>query len=132
MKQTFPLAILGSVAGDIIGSVYERRNVKTTNFPLFTPQSRFTDDTVLTMAVTDAILNNKDFSKTIWKYGRNYTNRGYGGRFRDWLQTEEPKPYHSYGNGSAMRVSAVGCAYNSLEEVLQVAKQSAEVTHNHP
>ncbi len=132
MKQTLSLVIIGAVAGDIIGSVYERRNVKTTDFPLFTPHSRFTDDTVLTMAVADSILNGIGFGKTICEYGRKYTNRGYGGRFRDWLQTEDPKPYYSYGNGSAMRVSAIGCAYNSLEEVMQVAKQSAEVTHNHP
>lgn len=126
------LPILGAIAGDVIGSVYECSNVKTTNFPLFTPQSRFTDDTVLTMAVADAILNKRDFSETIWQYGRKYTNRGYGGRFREWLQTERPKPYYSFGNGSAMRVSAVGVAYHTLQEVLQVAKQSAEVTHSHP
>lgn len=132
MMRNPSLPILGAIAGDVIGSVYERHNVKTIYFPLFTPQSRFTDDTVLTMAVTDALVNKKDFGKTIWQYGRKYTNRGYGRRFREWLQTEDLKPYYSFGNGSAMRVSAVGVAYDTLPEVLQVAKQSAEVTHNHP
>lgn len=124
--------LLGAIAGDIIGSIYEVRNVCSTNFPLFTDGSDFTDDTVLTVAVADAILNERDFGQTIWKYGRKHRNRGYGGMFIRWLQERNPKPYGSYGNGSAMRVSPVGCACNTMEEVLELAKRSAEVTHNHP
>ncbi len=124
--------LLGAIAGDIIGSIYEVRNVRSTDFPLFTDGSDFTDDTVLTVAVADAILNERDFGQTIWKYGRKHRNRGYGGMFIRWLQERNPKPYGSYGNGSAMRVSPVGCACNTMEEVLELAKRSAEVTHNHP
>jgi ADP-ribosylglycohydrolase len=124
--------IIGAIAGDIIGSIYEGKNIKTPYFQLFIPFTTFTDDTVLTMAVADAILNEKDFQKTIWRYGNDYPNRGYGGMFRAWLKQQNPQPYDSFGNGSAMRVSAIGFAYNSLEEVLEVAKQSAVVTHNHP
>jgi ADP-ribosylglycohydrolase len=124
--------IIGAIAGDIIGSVYEWNNVKTTDFPLFSARSTFTDDTVLTIAVADCIFNNKDFSKTIWKYGRKYTGRGYGGRFREWLGSTDRLPYNSFGNGSAMRVSPVGFAGKNLPEVLELAKRSAEVSHNHP
>ena len=124
--------IIGAIAGDIIGSVYEWNNVKTTEFALFSEKSDFTDDTVLSVAVADCILNNKDFAKTIWEYGRRYRGRGYGGNFRRWLNSKNPKPYNSYGNGSAMRVSAVGFAYNTLDEVLTMAKASAEISHNHP
>lgn len=124
--------IIGAIAGDVIGSVYEGKNIKAFRFPFFTSYSTFTDDSVLTMAVADAILNNTDFKETIWTYGRNYPNRGYGGMFLSWLKEPNPQPYDSFGNGSAMRVSPVGFAYNTLEEVLAVAKQSAEVSHNHP
>lgn len=126
------MTIIGSVIGDVIGSVYEWNNVKTTEFALFTAKSDFTDDTVLTIAVADCILNKKDFAKTIWKYGRKYRRRGYGGNFRKWLHEYNLKPYGSFGNGSAMRASAVGFAFNDIETVMEVAKQSAEVTHNHP
>jgi ADP-ribosylglycohydrolase len=124
--------IIGAIAGDVIGSVYEWNNIKTTDFDLFNTQCKYTDDTVLTIAVADSILNNKDFSNTIWEYGRKYRGRGYGGNFRNWLDSDNPKPYGSFGNGSAMRVSAVGYAFNDLQTVLDVAKQTADVTHNHP
>ena len=123
--------IIGVLAGDIIGSVYEWHNIKRTEFPLFKDNSNFTDDSVLTMAVADAILNEKDFKKTIWTYGRKYPFRGYGGNFKKWLLNPNPQPYDSFGNGSAMRVSPVGFAFDTLEEVLEVAKQSAVVSHNH-
>jgi ADP-ribosylglycohydrolase len=123
--------LIGAIAGDVIGSVYERRNIKTTRFPLFSPECRFTDDTVLTVAVADCILNGKDFTQTIRNYGRRYRRAGYGGRFGGWLDSTNPQPYGSYGNGSAMRVSAAGFAAQNLEEALAVAQQSAEVTHNH-
>lgn len=124
--------IIGAIAGDIIGSFYEGKNLKAYHFPLFTSSSTFTDDTVLTMAVVDAILNKKDFKETIWHYGRNYPNRGYGGIFRLWLKSANPQPYNSFGNGSAMRVSPIGFAFNTLTDVLTVAQQSAEVSHDHP
>ena len=124
--------IIGAVIGDVIGSVFEWNNIKTTDFDLFNPKCDFTDDTVLTIAVADCILNKKDFVKTIWEYGRKYRGRGYGGSFRNWLQEDNLKPYGSFGNGSAMRASAVGFAFNDIETVMEVAKQSAEVTHNHP
>lgn len=124
--------IIGAIAGDIIGSAYEWDNVKSTDIPLFTPKADFTDDTVLTIAVADCILNNKDFSKTLWEYGNKYDNRGYGGNFSCWLESSDLEPYDSFGNGSAMRVSPVGFAYDNLYTVLEVAKKSAEVTHNHP
>jgi ADP-ribosylglycohydrolase len=124
--------IIGAVIGDVIGSVFEWNNIKTTDFNLFNPKCDFTDDTVLTIAVADCILNKKDFAKTIWEYGRKYRGRGYGGSFRNWLQEDNLQPYGSFGNGSAMRASAVGFAFNDIETVMEVAKQSAEVTHNHP
>lgn len=123
--------IIGAVIGDVIGSVFEWNNVKTTDFNLYNPKCDFTDDTVLTIAVADCLINKKDFAKTIWDYARNYPGRGYGGNFRNWLQTNDLKPYGSFGNGSAMRVSAVGFAFNDLETVLELAQQTAEVTHNH-
>lgn len=124
--------ILGAIAGDVIGSVFEWANIKTTRFDMFNPKCFFTDDSVLTIAVADAILNKKDFSRTIWEYGNKYTGRGYGGRFHGWLSNEDRKPYNSFGNGSAMRVSPVGFAFDDLDCVLEMAKKSAEVTHNHP
>jgi len=130
MKKT--KTIIGAIAGDVFGSIYEWNNIKTTDFDLFNPNCDFTDDTVLTIAVADAIMNNKDFGKTIWEYGNKYPHRGYGGNFRKWLKTTNPQPYNSYGNGSAMRVSPVGFAYNDIETVLQKAEQTAIVSHNHP
>ena len=124
--------ILGAIAGDVIGSVFEWDNVKTTNFPLFRSRSSFTDDTVLTVATMDAIINKKDYTKVYQSYGRRYPMRGYGGNFKKWLITPRPKPYNSWGNGSAMRVSPIGWAFDTIEEVLGEAKKSAEVTHNHP
>lgn len=124
--------IIGAIAGDVIGSIYEWDNIKNVDFQLFNEKCDFTDDSVLTMAVADCILNRKEFAQTIWDYARQYPNRGYGGRFADWITNTNLKPYNSYGNGSAMRVSAVGFAYNDLNQVLDVAKQTAEVTHNHP
>ncbi len=122
---------VGAVAGDIIGSVYEIKRIKTTVFPLFTEYSTFTDDTVLTIAIADAILNNKPFDKTLHEYGNRYPDRGYGKKFFEWLQSPNPRPYNSWGNGSAMRVSPVGFAYRTIEEVLEKAKKSALPTHNH-
>lgn len=124
--------MLGAIAGDIIGSVYEWYGIKTTEFPLFQQECDFTDDTVMTIATAHSILNNVDYAQSYRMFGRRYPNRGYGGYFRIWLATDEAEPYNSWGNGSAMRVSPVGFAFDTTKEVLQQAKKSAEVTHNHP
>jgi ADP-ribosylglycohydrolase len=124
--------IIGAVAGDVIGSIYEWHNVKTVDFELFTRKSTFTDDSVLTFATMDCILNNNDYTKIYQKYGKDNPHRGYGGSFQNWIYSDNPEPYNSWGNGSAMRVSPVGWAFNTIEEVLNQAKASAEVTHNHP
>jgi len=124
--------MLGAIAGDIIGSVYEGRPIRTKDFPLFSEYSTFTDDTVLTVAVADAILNQREYGANIKSYGRRYPHAGYGGSFYRWLLTDESRPYDSWGNGSAMRVSPVGFAFESMEEVLREAEKSAAVTHNHP
>jgi len=131
LAQYIP-TIIGSIAGDIIGAPYEWNRIKTTEFPLFSAESDFTDDTVMTIAVADSILSGKDFAAMMRDYGRRYPNRGYGGFFRRWLRSDSPQPYGSFGNGSAMRASPTGFAASTLEEALELAKRSAEVTHNHP
>lgn len=122
--------MIGAIAGDMIGSPYEGYPIKHKEFDLVI--SGFTDDTVLTVAVADAILNNADFADSIKSYAQKYHNLPYGGSFRRWMWSRESEPYNSFGNGSAMRVSPVGFAFDTEEEVLEVAKRSAEVTHNHP
>lgn len=124
--------MLGAIAGDIIGSAYEFKNTKRTDFDLFCPHSQFTDDTILTIAIADSILSGKSYASTIREYGRRYPNGGYGNMFAKWLRTDDAPPYHSMGNGSAMRVSPVGFAYETPEKVLDEAMRSAVVTHNHP
>jgi len=124
--------MLGAIIGDYIGSIYERFNRKSTEFPLFRDDCRFTDDTILTLAVADAFMNKKDYAATIAEYARKYPLAGYGGSFINWLDSPNLKPYNSWGNGSAMRVSSIGWLCNNYEEVLLEAKRSAEVTHNHP
>ncbi|PZV13089.1 MAG: hypothetical protein DCF20_16250 [Pseudanabaena sp.] len=123
--------MLGAIVGDIVGSIYEFNNHRSKDFPLFGEDCKFTDDTVLTIAVADCLMNNGNYTEYIKNYARKYTGRGYGGRFRQWISSERMEPYNSWGNGSAMRVSAVGFAYNDLEAVMNEAKRSAEVTHNH-
>ncbi len=122
----------GAIAGDIIGSVYEARPVKTTDFPLFDSSSTFTDDTVLTIAVADAILHSGGYAQYLKRYARKYPTAGYGCHFFRWMLSQETGPYNSWGNGSAMRVSPVGFAFDSVRQILDEAKRSAEVTHNHP
>lgn len=124
--------MIGSIAGDIIGSVYEGNPVKRTDFPLFDERCRFTDDTVLTIAVAYAILERVDYGKALKMFGRRYPLAGYGGSFYQWMISDEEAPYYSWGNGSAMRVSPVGFAFDSVEDVLEEAGKSAAVTHNHP
>jgi len=124
--------VLGAIAGDVIGSVYEFDNIKTTDFPLFRADSTFTDDTVLTIAVADVLLNGGDYVGVFKDYFKRYPGRSYGGMFQAWASSAETAPYNSFGNGSAMRVSPVGFAFASLDEVLIEAERTAEVTHNHP
>ena len=124
--------ILGAISGDVIGSAYEWNNIKTKDFNIFARSLVFTDDSVLTFATMDVLLNNKDYTGTYQEYARKYPGRGYGRRFKGWINSYNPKPYNSWGNGSAMRVSPVGWACNTIEEVMAEAKRSAEVTHNHP
>jgi ADP-ribosylglycohydrolase len=124
--------MFGAIAGDVIGSVYEHRNIKTTDFPLFQKYSRFTDDTVLTITIADAILNQTDYAKSLKNFGRKYPDAGYGGTFIEWIFEPESKPYNSWGNGSAMRVSPIGFAFSKAKKVLSEAQKSAEVSHNHP
>ena len=125
--------LLGAIAGDVIGSYYEFMPTRTTDFPLFNGNStHFTDDTVMTVANADWLLTGDSLLGIMQDYGNRYINAGYGGMFFDWLRQDEPKPYNSFGNGSAMRVSPVGWAFDTLEETLEAAKKSAEITHNHP
>lgn len=132
--------MVGAIIGDIAGSKYEFHNIKTKEFPLISKGCTFTDDTVMTVAVARAILtameNRIDFKKELVKemqtLGRMFPHAGYGGLFSSWLESENPVPYNSFGNGSAMRVSPCGMIAVELEEALSLAKVSAEVTHNHP
>ena len=132
----------GAILGDIIGSPYEfDRGNKSKDFEMFEGDAGFTDDTVMTIAVAEALTatlgEDDDFIKdslvySMKRWGKKYPNAGYGLRFTDWLASTDPKPYDSYGNGSAMRVSSAGWLYDTLEETLHAAKLTAEVTHNHP
>lgn len=124
--------MIGAIAGDIVGSVHEHSGTKTKDFPLFTPRSTFTDDTVLTVAVARAILEDGDYLSALRELGRRYPDAGYGGSFMRWLFSDDPSPYGSWGNGSAMRVGPVGFAFGTAEEVLREAARSALVTHDHP
>lgn len=124
--------LLGAVAGDIIGSVYEHYSVKKTDFPIFSGLSRFTDDTAMTVAVADWLLGTTALVPSLQDYVRRYPKAGYGGMFHQWAMSDNPLPYHSFGNGSAMRVSPVGWAFDTLEETLRHAAESAAVTHDHP
>ncbi|MFC1866539.1 ADP-ribosylglycohydrolase family protein [Thermodesulfobacteriota bacterium] len=124
--------MIGAIAGDIIGSIYERWRIKSKDFPLFDERCRFTDDTVLTVAVADAILAGSPYMDSVRRIGRRYPLAGYGGSFIHWLHSDDSRPYNSWGNGSAMRVSPVGFAFSTEDEVLRHARMSAEITHNHP
>src|SRR5262245_1638426 len=123
--------MLGAIAGDVIGSVHEGSGTKTKEFPLFTPDSRFTDDTVLTVAVADCLLHGRDYVDGLHEYFHAYPAAGYGGTFFLWAGHRRRQPYQSWGNGSAMRVSPVAYAATTLEEVLAEARRSAAVTHDH-
>lgn len=126
------LVVLGAVCGDTIGSAYEFRPTKDLNFKLVTTYSGFTDDTVCTVAVADALESGRSVTECLQQWCRRYPRAGYGGSFRRWFRIDDPQPYNSWGNGSAMRVSAAGAKAASLDEAMRFARMSAEVTHNHP
>lgn len=124
--------MIGAIAGDVIGSVYEGSAPQSKAFPLFGRWSRFTDDSVLTVAVASAVRRGLDYGHVLHQWGRQYPDAGYGPLFHMWLRSDRPEPYNSYGNGSAMRVSAIGWAFDDLDAVLAEARKSAEITHSHP
>lgn len=124
--------MIGALTGDIIGSVYEWHNIKTKRFKLFSPRCEFTDDSVLTVALAEAILNGEDYVILMKRYYRRHPDGGYGEAFQEWACSASNRPYNSWGNGSAMRISPVGFAFNSLKDVLDNAKKFTVVTHNHP
>ena len=124
--------MIGAIAGDIIGSAFEFISFKRKEFNLVQPDTRFTDDSVLTVAVAHAILEERDYGDALREVGRRYPRSGYGLNFHHWLMMGDTEPYNSYGNGSAMRVSPVGFAFDDEETVLLEARRSAEVSHNHP
>ncbi len=136
--------MLGAIAGDIIGSIYKFHNIKTKDFPLFDDECTFTDDTVLTVAVAEVILNADTFPdntkyidqiqyiENFKLYYSEYPEVGYAEKFRAWAKSSSTEPYNSLGDGSAMRVSPIASAFDDLNTILQEAQNSAEVTHNHP
>ena len=134
--------MLGAILGDIVGSPYEfdHNNYKHKDFPLLSEKSHFTDDTVMTAAVAVGLIDGKGLPERTFCavqhemrfWGHEYPHAGYGGMFRRWLHAENPNPYGSFGNGSAMRVSAAGWLFDTLDKTLEMAKVTAEVTHNHP
>jgi len=123
--------MLGTIAGDIIGSWYEFHAIKTKEFELFPPKSKFTDDTTLSMAIAKSILDDEPYLDNVVNFGLRYFEVGYGGSFKKWLKGDSHEPYNSWGNGSAMRVSAVAWAFESEEKVLEEARKTAVITHNH-
>ena len=134
--------MLGAIIGDIVGSIYEFDNIKTKEFDFFTDEMFFTDDTVMTIAIADAIMNggqHENFIQSMKKWGNNYIDKSYGSSFINWLTSETSEPYNSWGNGSAMRVSPCGWVAKldipieeGIKQTEELAKMSAEVTHNHP
>lgn len=124
--------MIGALAGDIIGSVYEWNNIKTKDFVLFSDQCFFTDDSILTIALADSILHNVPYIDNLKRFYHWYPNGGYGDIFHQWARSPYSKPYNSWGNGAAMRISPVGYVYNELDTVLQKAEEFTKVTHSHP
>ena len=137
MNKLIKNPVLGAICGDMIGVPYEfRRNKAEKDFPLWSNYSKFSDDTVMTIAVAEWLLNppysTDNLIKIMQKWGRKYRNAGYGHLFGKWIDSDNPQPYNSFGNGSAMRVSPVGCAFQTLGTTLTMAEESASVSHNHP
>ena len=128
--------MIGAIIGDVVGSRFEFNNIKTKEFELVTSKSKFTDDTVMTVAVADVLLNGNpnnvdQIIDTLKKWGKKYPNTGYGGHFYEWVLGSAREPYNSCGNGSAMRVSAAGWIGKTEEEVIDLASRVTKVTHNH-
>lgn len=129
------MAVKGAVLGDIAGSQFEFNkpaHVDWEHCDLFSPYCSYTDDTVMTLAVKKALMRGEDLVTVMQSFGRKYPDAGYGGSFRGWLRSRDPRPYNSWGNGSAMRVSYVGEHYDNLSDVVRMAETTAAVTHNHP
>ena len=124
--------MFGAIVGDIAGSTYEVSNLKDESCPIFRTGSRFTDDTVLTLATAACLLAGGRYQDYYRRFGRRYPDAGYGGSFMAWLYAERPEPYGSWGNGAAMRVSPLGWSAGTLEQALELARTSAVVTHDHP
>lgn len=126
--------MLGAIIGDIVGSRFEFNNTHKTDFKLFHKDCSFTDDTICTVAIADAILRKCSYQESLLRWCRSYPNPmgGYGGRFAQWVNSNNPQPYNSYGNGSAMRVSPAAWAFDNLDDVLAEAEKTALPTHNHP
>ena len=126
--------MLGAIAGDIVGSWYEFRNFKSKDFqPLFHQGAKFTDDTVCTVAIADALVNGRPPAEALQDWGRRYwSNGGWGQRFNLWLADDDPQPYNSWGNGASMRVGAAGLLATSLDHALELSRQVTIITHNHP
>ena len=136
-KTMEKVKMLGAMVGDIIGSTYEWYNTKRTDFELFEEGSRFTDDSVMTLAVAKWLVEDENHSadqliKCMQELGRRHPDAGYGGRFIEWLYEDNPQPYNSWGNGAGMRVSPVGLYAQTLEEALELAEITASVSHDHP
>lgn len=125
--------MIGAIIGDYVGSAYEFHNTKDYSFEMITTQSDITDDSIMSIAIADAILQSKPYAERMRYWGNKYPNPkgAYGGSFSAWLHSSNPQPYNSWGNGAAMRVSPIGWAFSGLEQVLLQAKLSAECTHNH-
>ena len=123
--------MIGAITGDIAGSIYERHNIKTKEFPFFSPSCRFTDDTVLTIALADTILSGEPYVNNLKRFFKKYPHQGYGGSFKRWANSDSLEPYNSWGNGAAMRISPVGFAYDDLDMVLRKAEEFTIITHNH-
>jgi len=123
--------MIGSIFADICGSRYEFNNISNEDFPLFNEKATYTDDSILTVATADVILDGAEYGKYYYDYAKAFPNRGYGGHFLQMVKSGSLTPYNSFGNGSAMRASPIGWACNSVEHVLEEAKRSAECTHDH-
>lgn len=125
--------MIGAIIGDIVGSRFEFNNTNKTDFELFTPECSYTDDAICTVAIADAILKGKSYKESLLEWCRKYPNPkgAYGGSFAQWIHSADPQPYNSYGNGSAMRVSPIGWAFDNFQQTLLEAHFSAEVSHNH-
>jgi ADP-ribosylglycohydrolase len=126
--------MIGAIVGDYVGSAYEFNRTHDYSFPLMTLESSITDDSIMTIAVMDAILQGKPYGERLHYWGNKYPNPkgGYGGSFAVWLRSDNPQPYYSFGNGAAMRVSPIGWAFEDADEMLREAQKSAQCTHNHP